>query len=279
MPEIPSAKSSATAAKSNMPGEVVRGLVSLFLIIHLLGIGLGLATNSGWPTSELLARLKRVPILDQYIYAMWLDVGYNYPLYRDISDSDHSVVVKAVFPDGRQEVVLEFPSKADGGETLERYLAFARRTAIPAYYEGANNSPMMAAVGKAILNRKDLKEAGVKEVIFETTRHTPLELSDMRSSDAKQRDPFHERTYARARTAIVTLSRSGAPQVTIPGEARDVAPVTPGASSPAQPGTGLRRTRNVPLPPVKDDPNAPSKLSLPPSLEGLEGKQEQPRQP
>jgi hypothetical protein len=247
-----------------------------------LGIGLGLATNSGWQTSELLARLKRVPFVDQYIYALWLDVGYNYPLYRDVSDTDHLVEVKAVYPDGHQEVVLQLPSKEDRGETLERYLALAKRTAFPAYFEGANNSSMMAAIGKAILNRPDLKEAGVKEIIFESNRHTPLEMNDVRSTDEKQRDPFHERTYSRARTAIVTLSRSGVPQVSIPAEARDVAPVTPGAaagaSESANPSTGLRRPRAVTLPPVKEDPSAP-KFALPPSLQGLDGKQEPPRQP
>ncbi len=225
--------SSASSSKSTpkpgalpaakMPGEVVRGLVSLWLIIHLLGITLSLTTGTGMGRSELLARIKRAPILYQYISALWLDLPHAYRLTNGQFDGDYSVETDLVFADGHTETKPLQPKDARG-ERLERYQALAARAA-PEIDAEAPDTTIAYHVGGAIL--KQLKDAGVKEVIFRVRRHTPLSMADVASSDPGQRDPRNPRTLTNLATISVTLNSSDQPQVQVKGqEARDVAPVT-----------------------------------------------------
>jgi hypothetical protein len=84
-----------------MPGEVVRGLVSLWILFHLFGVVLALATDTGMGRSELLARTKRAPLLYQYLYGLWLDTAHSYPLTNGQYDGNYSIETEYVYADGR----------------------------------------------------------------------------------------------------------------------------------------------------------------------------------
>jgi hypothetical protein len=206
-----------------MPGETVRNVVSLWLLFHLLAISLALATNTDMGRSQLLERVKRTPILDQYLYSLWLNVPYGNRLTGGEQDGDPFVEVDLVYGDGHRET-RTFPPEGAHGESLERFQALARRLTPPQDIEAAD-STMFAYLGGAML--KHLKEEGVKEVDFRVRRHNPLSMTDAAATISSQRDPLNPRTYANLMTVAVTLNSRDEPQAQIQAQAaRDVAPVT-----------------------------------------------------
>lgn len=245
------AMNSSTASKpdvsqpaAKMPGDTVRALVSLWLLFHLFGITLALATNVQFEpaTSTLVARIKSAPFLDQYMYALWLDVPHDYRLTTGDTDGDFSIETELVYADGRRETKLLPPADARG-ERFEHYQALARRLTPPPDVEAAD-STAFAYLGGAIL--KQLKDEGVKEVVFRVRRHAALSMTDAAATVSSQRDPFNPRTYTNRLTVSVTLNSRDEPQAQIQAQAaRDVAPVTGPRSSPP--------TR-LPAPPNQDNP-------------------------
>jgi hypothetical protein len=287
-----SPKSATIAQPAKMPGEVVRGLVSLWLIVHFLGIVLAIVTQNELSVSQmdsengrshLLHRLKQVPPLDQYIYALWFDVPYGYVLANGGPyDADYSIELDLLDDKGNKLDTITWPSpETSFGELRERYAALAARAA----RSGESNNPLLAAaIGKSILTQR----SDVKEVVFRVRRHQALSMQDVGSSDAAQRDPKHNRTYSTAYTAKVRLDSRGEAQVSVPQEARDVAaPNSTSSSSTEAPQGGgeagnssprkaddgqpakspdatrpaQRQKRADPLPPVE---TAPKKFNPPP---------------
>jgi hypothetical protein len=223
----------AAASTPKMPGEVVRGLVSLWLIIHLLAISLALATDTGMGRSELLARVKRAPILYQYLYALWLDTDHSYRLTNGAFDGNYSIETELVYTDGHHSEPTELQPADAHGERLERYQALANRAAVGAENESPDTT-LPNYLGGAILKR--LKEDGVNEVIFRVRRRAPLSMTDAVSSDPGQRNPTAPRTLTNLFEASVTLNSSGEPQVQVKSQsARDVAPVTNPATTQVNP--------------------------------------------
>jgi hypothetical protein len=275
---VSTSQQTATSAQTaKMPGEVVRGLVSLWLIIHFLGILLAICTQNElaqspdggeMSRSQLLTRLKQVPPLDQYIYALWFDVPYNYYLANSSTlDGGFSLRMDLVYADGKTETLNWPPNDAWFGERRER---LARLAQLAARAGENNDSGMAALIGKAVL-----KLTGAKDMTFNVYRHQPLSLDDARSSDTALRDANHERTVVRAYTAKVRLNAGGEAEVSVPQEARDVAapnqPAT-GSATPDRDGneggsqtapSNPRRQRAEPLPQPE---RAKKKFTVPPSL-------------
>ncbi|MCC7084968.1 MAG: hypothetical protein IT427_08170 [Pirellulales bacterium] len=227
MSDSPSQSAAAAAPPPKMPGEVVRGLVSLWIIIHFLGIFLAIVTlnelaQSSNPSggvlaeSQLLNRLKQVPPIGQYINALWLDVPYNYILANGSPlDGDFSLRLELTFDNGKTEE-LTWPANNDWfGEHRARLARLALSTARAAEI---NNSRVAALIGKSILT-----QTGAKELVLSVYRHQPLSLEDARSSDPTQRDPHHRRTFVRVYTATVRVNSAGDVQVSVKQEALDVA--------------------------------------------------------
>ena len=230
-----------------MPGETVRGLVSLWILFHLLGVTLALATNTEMGRSQLLERIKRAPFLDQYTYALWLNVNYGNRLIGGEQDGDPSVETDLVYADGRRETKQLQPENACG-ERLEHFQALARRVTPPADIEAADSTPF-AYLGGAIL--KQLKDEGVREVVFRVRRHAALSMTDAAATVSSQRDPFNPRTYSNLLTVSVTLNSRDEPQVQVQAQAaRDVAPVTGPRSS--------QNRRSLPPPITAPDSAAPA---------------------
>ena len=212
-------KTAATSAK--MPGEVVRGLVSLWLIFHFFGVGLALMTNPAYepPTSQLVAKLKTTPLLSQYMFALWLDVPHSYRWTNgDPQDADHTITVAWDGADGKQQ--RRFPPADARGDERERYQALVRRIAGPIYYE-LSDRELMRRIGERVLQRD-----GGKEATFSIERHNPLSMQDAAADDPGQRDPYNKRTRSAVYTGSVTLNSSGQGEVHNPQQALDVAPVT-----------------------------------------------------
>jgi hypothetical protein len=152
-----SASTAKTAAKpglppaAKMPGEVVRGLVSLWILLHFFAVILGIATGTPMGTSQLLARIKRAPILDQYLFALWLDVGHTYVFTSGQLDGDYSLETDLIYADGHTETKNLQPDGAHG-ERLERYRALAMRSAAGAEFETPDTS-VPYHVGGALLKQ------------------------------------------------------------------------------------------------------------------------------
>jgi hypothetical protein len=279
-----SASTAKTAAKpglppaAKMPGEVVRGLVSLWILLHFFAVILGIATGTPMGTSQLLARIKRAPILDQYLFALWLDVGHTYVFTSGQLDGDYSLETDLIYADGHTETKNLQPDGAHG-ERLERYRALAMRSAAGAEFETPDTS-VPYHVGGALL--KQLKDAGVKEVVFRVRRHAPLSMADANGSDPGQRDPNNPRSFSTLATISVTLNSSDQPQVQVKARsATDVAPVTNPTQTPPnrksgstkqgpsdQSGTTPSSTIRPPPAPLKlpgDAPNFDSSKILAPN--------------
>src|SRR5262245_28960835 len=144
-PNTASAAVPGSAAK--MPGETVRALVSLWILFHLLGIVLAIGTDNMFvPTrSELLGRIKRAPFLNQYLYALWLDVGHDYRFVKEQPNSERQMVgdylvdADLVYSDGHVVNVPFVPEDAHG-ERQERYLALTRLTSAGVESEAPDTS-------------------------------------------------------------------------------------------------------------------------------------------
>jgi hypothetical protein len=212
-----------------MPGEVVRGLVSLWLIFHFFGVVLALLTNPAYEpaTSQLVAKLKTTPLLSQYMFALWLDVPHNYRWTNgDPQDADHTITVAWEGADGKQQ--REFPPSSARGDERERYQALVRRIAGPIYYESSDRE-LMRRIGEQIL-----QQSGGKEATFSIERHNPLSMQDAAADDPGQRDPYNKRTKIAVYTGSVTLNSSGQGEVHNPQQALDVAPVTNPSERPSE---------------------------------------------
>jgi hypothetical protein len=267
-----SAKTTKNEPSPKLPNETVRTVVSLWLVFHLFGIALALATDTGMGRSQLLERMKRAPFLSQYLYALWLDVGYSYPLTAGEQDGDYSIETELVYTDGHHGDRASLALPDAHGQRLERYQALARRAA-PGPDMETPDSTLPSYIGGAMLRK--LQDEGVKEVLFYVRRHAPLSMSDAAAADPAQRNPLAPRTFTDLAVASVTLDSLGNPQVQFrPQSARDVAPVTnprgaPGSRRPAQqpsnpPAADAERSGGVsPNGPANADKSLPE---LPPML-------------
>jgi hypothetical protein len=251
----------AAASKPQMPGEVVRGLVSLWLLIHFFGIGLALMAGTPMGRSELIARVKRAPILNQYLYALWLDWAHAYGLTSGQTDGNYSIETELVYADGHHSEPTNLQPPNAHGERLERYQAMAIRAA-PILDAESPDTTVVNQLGAAII--RGMKEDGVKEVIFRVLRHAPLSMADAASNDPGQRDPAAQRTKSTMYTASVILDSNGDPQVQVKSQsARDVAPVT----NPATPSANRQPGSRAPMP----EAPKPSTIKLDEPRMNLEG--------
>ena len=217
-----------------MPGETVRGLVSLWVLFHLFGVGLALSNNPNFERqSRLVSAIKSTPGLDQYMRGLWLDVPYSYRFTwgQQPQDADHAIEIEVIDADGKTIDTQEFPPKGAHGEQAERSGMLARQAALPVYND-VPNSVFAEKIGGAIL-----EQTGAKEVKFRIRRHSPLSMDDMKGADPAMRDPENARTKTNVYEASVTLNSSGEPQVKQSLSALDAAPVT----GPTKNGTAPRR--------------------------------------
>ena len=222
---------------AKMPGEVVRGLVSLWLIFHFFCIALALAFNPNFdpPTSQLAAKLSST--FSAYLYPLWLGVPHHYAWTNgDFQDSNH--VLTAEWTDSSGNHSLEFPPAGAWGEERERSAALAQRVALPIYFESPDRD-LLAKIGEGILKQSD-----AEEVRFHLRRHNPLTMQDAAADDPGQRDPNNSRMYSEIDAGKVTLNSNGEGEVHNPQQALDVAPVT--NSSQRGSGSGQERSGTKP---------------------------------
>lgn len=105
---------SASDAKVALPRERFRTIVSLLLFVHLFCVGLGILTSTDAGTSSLLMRIKtRTPLVQPYLWQLWLDHGYGYhlisflPMQDETASYDWDYHLEATLnhADGRQETL------------------------------------------------------------------------------------------------------------------------------------------------------------------------------
>jgi hypothetical protein len=218
---------------AKMPSEVVRGLVSLWLIFHFFCIGLALAFNPNFepPTSQLMAKLRMT--FSAYLYPIWLRSPHNYAWTSgEAPDADQLLI--AQWTDSSGSHAVQFPAENTHGEERERGAALARWSAQPIYSE-LQDRDLLAKIGEGILKQSD-----AQEVKFRIRRHNPLTMQDAAADDPGQRDPNNPRMYTEIDAGKVTLNSNGEGEVTTPQQALDVAPVT----NPSQRAAGPNQERS-----------------------------------
>jgi hypothetical protein len=259
MSDRSSLQTAPSAPAGKMPGEVARGLLSLWIIIHFVGILLAIATSNELANgqgemgrSQLLSRLKSVPPVYQYINALWFDVPYDFYLADGGPlDGDFSLRCELHFKDGKTETLNYPTSDISFGERRER---LARMALSVARAFDAGDSKIAAMIGKGVLTQYQADELKLFVI-----RHQPLSVEDARSTDTAQRDPSHRRTFVQPFEATISLNLTGDAQVSMKQEALDVAPVNRGGASSKAPETNKRGKLAAPLP----QPELPKSSTIP----------------
>lgn len=127
---MPIAKSSA--AESTAPAspwsENARGIVSVLLVGHLLGLALIFWSNNDYNPSDSAPVLQKTKsVFNRYLFPLWLDRKWDNKIVNgDDFDSDHYLRFVAKTADGKLTEVARFP-KAEGNhpEERERWQQFA----------------------------------------------------------------------------------------------------------------------------------------------------------
>lgn len=112
--------------QDHIPGEHVRGFVTVALAFFLTGLVLAIATNSLSGASPLLGRVK-AQIFSPVLVPAWLDVGYDYRItYGLEEDADHELELRI---HGGDAAGLTLPGSRTG-ERASRWRRLARTIAV-----------------------------------------------------------------------------------------------------------------------------------------------------
>ncbi|HEV3418036.1 MAG TPA: hypothetical protein VG056_14515, partial [Pirellulales bacterium] len=109
-----------------MPGQQVRTIVTLLLLLHLFAVWLAIMTSSESGASSLLRDIKEVPrFIEAYLTQFWLDRGYDYYLMND-QNWDFHLEATVKYADGHSEGPILLPEPDLWlGERRQRYQQLA----------------------------------------------------------------------------------------------------------------------------------------------------------
>ena len=214
-----------SAAEADLPSPEVRGIIGLFLFIHLFAVALALTSYAD--TSALQNRLLQV--FGPYTATMNFDLRPNiypsgrfYLTHAEATDVDYAIEVDATLPDGSVEkVTIPMPGLLPG-ERL-RYQALANAAGVMASSEDVEPVLLRSIAGSI------LKRFGASKGLVRVRAHTLLSPEVVSGGDAKARDPFDKRYYNTAYEAHVLVSSTGQVDLVKRSAAGEVAPVEKGS--------------------------------------------------
>ncbi len=218
----------SSPADAELPSPEVRGLIGLFLFIHLFAVTVAL-TAYAFP-SALQTRLMQV--LGPYSATLNFDLAPNsypsgrfYLTHAEASDVDFVLEVEGTLPDGAVETTAVPMARLWPGER-RRYQALAN--AAGAMASGEDVEPMLlGSIAGSIL-----KQWGASRGLVRVKAHTLLSIEVAGAGDLKARNPFDPRYYATVYEAHVLLSPSGQVDLVRKSAAGEVAPVEKGPQKP-----------------------------------------------
>jgi hypothetical protein len=227
--------SSASAANPSPPeawSETARGVVSVLLVIHLVGLLLIFFANNEHADQRQSAAISRPKrLLNAYLYPLWFDRTWDHSLASgEPLDADHALYVTANSSD-REPTGLRFPPPEASVETRERWQRLAR---LIAYLNDSDASQADALVLNLAngWRREILREQkAVGNLQVECRRRVRQAIDDRSPAPALDRE---EVVYV----ATVKWAANGEAFLTKPAaDRRDVAPVVPLADGNSRPGT------------------------------------------
>jgi hypothetical protein len=227
---MPSKAPNASDAEP-LPSPEVRGVVGLFIFIHLFCVALALASYAN--SSPLESRLMQV--MGPYVSTLNFDLmpnlyptGRFYLTHAENGDVDFSIEVESTLPDGTVEKVTIPEADLPLGQ-WRHYQALANAAGSMAISE--NVEPvLLRSIAGAIL-----RSAGASKGLVRVRDHklVPIELAD--SSDPTIRDPLDRRYYSTVYEAHVLVSPTGQVDLVKRSAAGEVAPVQKGTTDASAP--------------------------------------------
>lgn len=220
-----------------MPGDTVRTIVTLLLLIHLFVVGLAVATSSESGASQLLRAIKEQPrFIDAYLTELWLDRGYDYYLMND-QNWDFHLEATVTYADRHKEGPIQIPDLDLGpGERRQRYQQLAAfvanyiaRAGAPeaSALDGERKLLLPEAIGAAFLKTSP----NAVSVSLKCIYHRGISREELRSENPKDRDPFGPQYFTTVGDMTIVLDR-GRPTVFENLPALEVSPLKkPGAES------------------------------------------------
>jgi len=226
------------------PSQGVRTVASLLLFVHLFALAIAITsrattvnTEFGPAGSELLARMRDVPVLMQYLQLLELDESYNNAWTQGGPlDSGHTIEVDLEFADpGADALTIRIPEDRlwpPMRNGRHRSLALTA-TALVGSDERENILPQAIA-------EKLIVEHGATGGTIRLRRHFPQSPTEAASLDEAVSDPLNDRYYETVYEARILVSD---------GDVSLLKSESPGTSAPAATGGAT-----VPLPPSEASP-------------------------
>lgn len=226
------------AVDPRWPSQGIRTVASLALFIHLFAVGIAMTsrattidTETGPAGSELLTRVRGVPLLMQYLQLLELDESYNFAWTQGgPMDAGNSI-----------EVDLEYVDQDAGPRTVripqdlywpplraERHRNLTLTAAALVGNENQENIIPQAIAERLIAN------LGAASGTIRIVRHYPQSPLESASLDTAVADPFNARYYDTIYEARILVND---------GKVSLLKSESPGTSAPA-----ARGPANVPLP-------------------------------
>lgn len=223
----------ASNKPTQLPSETVRGLVSLFLVIHLFAIGVALAS---YASASVLER-QLATTLRPYLRTFNFDLTHVFPAvarlhltHAGTSDIDFRITGEAKLPDGKSGT-WQLPRAG-----LFPPIRHSRDQALANVVGGLmerENDEQEALLPRA-LAAAELRRTGAKSGKIAVTAHYLLDLEDLNAPETKLRNPFDASYYRTVFEARVITNRTGDVDLLKFAAKGEVAPVTGARGGPAK---------------------------------------------
>jgi hypothetical protein len=219
----------ATDVDAQLPSSEVRGIVGLFIFIHLFAVAVAL-TSYVFPSA---LQLRLLEVLGPYSGTLNFDLAPNtYPTSRfyltyadtfsEVGDADFGVQIETSLPDGTVEkTTVPMPGLWPGER--RRYQALANAAGAMASSEDVEPVLLRSIAGSV------LKRSGANRGLVRVVAHKPLPRAAFESSDSSARNPLDARYYATVYEAHVLISPTGKVDLVKKAAAGEVAPVEKGS--------------------------------------------------
>ena len=222
-----------TQKPPQLPSETVRGLVSIFLIVHLFALTISLAAY----VSASLFQRQLVTAMAPYLRTFNFELTHAFPAVARLhlthaspTDVDFRVSGTVKLPDGKKQT-WEIPR---GG--LFPPIRYRRDQTLANVVGGlteSENENQESLLPRALAGG-ELKKLAARTGTITVTAHYLQELNDLKATETKLRDPFDASYYQPVFDANVVANHAGVVSLLKSAAKGEVAPVTGAGGNPSQ---------------------------------------------
>lgn len=251
------------ADPAKLPGQEIRGIVSLLIILHLLFVFLAMLTSTDSGASPVLRDIKEsTPGAEAYLTQLWLDRGYDYHLMNDQPlDWDHHLEATIRDKDDKEFQSLTLPEA--GMWPSERRDRWARLAWFVDYFviRASGDAPLAIDVFRKNLLPGSIcaglirEHPGAYSVNLRCVYHRGISRKEMADPDVQVRDPNDARYLEKVGDFSVFLTAGGRPQTFEHLPSPEVSPLRTHAGATATPGSKSEKVEQ-PAPPKKSGTSA-----------------------